>query len=67
MPEQTLKDCDKAFKKSTFRQYWIINKKQVSTFDESRSAYSNVYGPFKKEKYLEKMQELNVPKRLTLN
>lgn len=66
MPGTTLKKCDKAFEKSTFRQYWIIDKRQESIFDEHKKTYSNAYGPFNKEGYLGKLKELNVPKKLIL-
>jgi hypothetical protein len=45
-----LNECDEAFKKSTFRQFWIINKKNDS-----------VWGPFKEEAYLFKRKELGIP------
>lgn len=57
---------DEVFEKSTFQQYWIINKRQESTFDEKTAAYSNVYGPFKQGEYLKKRKELGVPKTLEL-
>jgi len=63
-------EATEAFEKSTFRQYWIINKKEkdVYSYDSiSRLAtYSNVYGPFKKEEYLKKRKELGVPDKLKL-
>lgn len=51
----TAKKYEEAFKQSTFRQYWIINKKSNS-----------VYGPYKKEIYLLKREELRVPKDIEL-
>jgi hypothetical protein len=66
MPEMTKNKCDEAFEKSTFRQYWIIDKRQESIFDEYKKTYSNVYGPFKKDDYLRKREELNVPQKLVL-
>ncbi len=60
----------KAFEKSTFRQYWIINKKETSKYSldtlTMQARYSNVYGPFKKGDYLKKREELDVPQRLIL-
>lgn len=51
----TYKLCKRALKKSTFFQYWIINKmKDV------------VYGPLKKEEYSLKRKELGVPDNLRL-
>jgi hypothetical protein len=57
-----------AFENSTFRQYWIINKKEKSerSIVNGRPRYSNIYGPFKKKDYLKKRIELNVPKELEL-
>lgn len=65
-PEMTAKKCNEAFEKSTFRQYWIIDKRQESIFDEHTKTYSNAYGPYNKEDYLNKLKELNVPKELVL-
>lgn len=62
----TLRKYDKAFKKSTFRQYWIIDKTKKSIFDEKTKTRSNVYGPYKKEVYLAKKKELGVPDNLKL-
>lgn len=56
-----------AFENSTFRQYWIINKKEKSEYIVNRRPrYSNIYGPFNKKDYLKKRIELNVPKELEL-
>jgi hypothetical protein len=69
-PEWNLPKRDKLFEESTLRLYWIVNKKEkgVYSFDKlTRLArYSNVYGPFKKDEYLRKREELNVPKELEL-
>lgn len=61
-------EANDAFENSTFRQYWIINKKEKSedTIVNGRLCYSNIYGPFKKKDYLKKRIELNVPKELEL-
>ena len=63
-------ESNKAFEKSTFRQYWIVNKKEKSEYYldtlTKLARYSNVYGPFKKRDYLRKREELNVPKKLVL-
>lgn len=53
-------ESNKAFENSTFKQYWIIDKRQESVFDETKKSYSNVYGPYSKEKYLEKGKELGM-------
>lgn len=55
-----------AFEQSTFKQYWIINKKEKSEFNEATKIYSNVYGPYNKEEYLQKREAMKVPKSLKL-
>lgn len=61
---------DRIFNQSSFVQYWIINKKEdvVSHFDTVafRGYYENVYGPFKREEYLEEREKLGVPDSLKL-
>lgn len=63
-------ESNKAFEKSTFRQYWIVNKKEKSEYSldtlTNLARYSNVYGPFKKGDYLRKREELNVSQKLVL-
>jgi len=63
-------ESNKAFEKSTFRQYWIINKKEKSEYSLDSltrlARYSNVYGPFTKNEYLQKREELKIPKELIL-
>ncbi len=70
LDSMTLREHEKAFENSTFKQYWIINKKekQIYSYDSTnkRAKYSNVYGPFAKETYLQKRKELGVPKELQL-
>lgn len=66
IPEMTAKKCDEAFQNSTFRQYWIIDKRLESIFDEHTKTYSNVYGPYNKVGFLSKLKELNVPNELAL-
>lgn len=69
-PEWNLKKRDKLFKKSTFQQYWIINKKEKGEYSldtlTQLARYSNVYGPFDRQEYLQKREELGVPKELKL-
>ena len=64
------KESNEAFEQSTFRQYWIINKKEKSEYSldtlSKFARYSNVYGPLKKDEYLEKRKELIIPKELEL-
>jgi len=65
-PTHNYGDWEIAYNKSTFRQYWIIDKKLKSIFDEKTKTYSNVYGPFKKNEYLKKLVELKVPQTLKI-
>ncbi|NOY95968.1 MAG: DUF3997 domain-containing protein [Chlorobi bacterium] len=67
----TYRERNKVFEESTFLQYWILNKKEKNInigYDsiKKRAKYSNVYGPFTKDEYLEKREELGVPKELKL-
>lgn len=68
--EMTYNQRNEAFEKSTFRQYWIINKKEKGEYSldtlTQLACYSNVYGPFNKEEYLHKREELGVLKELQL-
>lgn len=68
MGTMTKRKYDEAFEQSTFRQYWIINKKEKYSLDTlaQLASDSNVYGPFKREEYLQKREELGVPKGLQL-
>jgi hypothetical protein len=63
---ENARDCDLAFNRSLFRQYYIIDKRKESYFIETTKSYSNVYGPFKKEKYLEMVNSLKVSNKLAL-
>ncbi len=54
-PHVTLKKRDEILKKSKLKKFWIINK--VS---------NNIYGPLKKDEYLQKRKELKIPKELEL-
>lgn len=45
----------KLINESPLRYYWMINKKDAC-----------IYGPFKKDEYLEKREELKIPKELVL-
>jgi len=69
MPNATYDGCNAAFDKSTFLQYWIINIKEKNDYigyDFKRAKYSNVYGPFSEEEYLQKRKMLGVPTDLKL-
>lgn len=66
IPNTNLKKCDDAFAKSIFLQYWIIDKRYKSIFNEHTKTFSNVYGPFNKEEYLFKKKKLNIPDELKL-
>lgn len=52
------------FEKSNYLQFWIINKAEEPVFIDEKSRWSNVYGPFSKEHYLKKREEMQVPKEL---
>jgi len=58
------------FNKSTFVQYWIINKSEECLWHydsvTQRGYRENVYGPFKRKEYLEKREELGVSDSLKL-
>lgn len=64
------KKSNKAFEESMFRQYWIVNKQEPNVYSLDTlfqlAKYSNVYGPFKKEEYLQKRKELGVPQEFKL-
>ncbi len=68
--QMTYKEQKEAFRKSTFVQYWIINKKEkcesITDTLGVHVRYSNVYGPFKSEEYLQKREEIGVPAELKL-
>ncbi len=48
--------CKKEFEKSSFRQYWILDKET-----------EHVCGPLKPNEYVEKMKELHVPDSLKVD
>lgn len=52
----TTRECDKAFEKSSYIQYWIIDKSQEEA----------IYGPYQKEEYLQKRRKLNIAESLQL-
>jgi hypothetical protein len=64
------KESNKAFEKSMFLQYWIVNKKEKCEYSldtlSKVARYSNVYGPFKEDEYLIKRKKLGVPDKLKL-
>ena len=67
----TYSESNKAFENSTFKQYCIIDKiKECRNigFDSLNNIarYSNVFGPYSKEEYLQKRKELGVPEELKL-
>lgn len=62
----TKKKCDEAFERSSFKQYWIINKQRKTVFDAATRKYTNVYGPFHRQEMIQKIAELGVPRYLTL-
>lgn len=60
-------ESNKAFENSSFKQYWVINKSQQSVFNKSTKTYSNVYGPYSKEEYIQKRKKLGVPEEVKLD
>jgi hypothetical protein len=58
------------FIKSDFSQYWIIIKNAKNEYsgntETGRVTYSNIYGPYTKECYLEMRDTLGLPKKLQL-
>ena len=56
--------------KNVFRQYWIINKNenQIYSLDtiNQKAKYSNVYGPYDKNQYIEQKKKLNISQKLKL-
>jgi len=62
----TQPNYNEAFEQSTFQQYWIIDKTKESVFDERIKIYSNVYGPYIKDTYLIKKDELGISDNLKL-
>lgn len=68
----TYSEFNNAIKNSTFKQYWIIDKTKNCEnigFDSINqiAKYSNVYGPYSKEQYLQNRKELAVPEELKLD
>lgn len=68
--EMTYDKRNEAFENSKFLQYWIINKKEKGEYSldtlTQLAKYSNVYGPFQKQEYLQKREEYGIPKDLKL-
>ncbi len=67
----TYSELNTAFKNSTFKQYWIIDKTQSCEnigFDSINQVakYSNVYGPYTRDEFIFKRNVLEVPKELKL-
>lgn len=68
----TYAEFNKAFKNSSVKQYWIIDKTKSCEnigFDSINQVakYSNVFGPYSKEEYLKKRKKLEVPEKLQLD
>lgn len=53
--DMTFKEQEKKIEESSLRQFWVINKIKDS-----------IYGPFDRQEYLQKREELGVPKELEL-
>ena len=65
----TYSEYNNAFEKSTFKQYWIIDKSKSCEnigFDSINQVakYSNVFGPYTKSQIVIKMNVLEVPEYL---
>jgi hypothetical protein len=64
------KDANKAFEKSTFEQYWILDKTKKGIYSDDSihqiARYSNVFGPFNKLEYLKCKENLKVSKKMKL-
>ena len=71
LKEMTYDKRNEAFEKSTFIQYWIINKKEKCDYSldtlSMRAKYSNVYGPYTKIDYFKKREKLNISNKLQLS
>ena len=67
METMTANEYEEAFEKIPLRLYWIIDKTTESVFNEKTLVYSNVFGPFKIEEYIEKRKELKIPEKLIMN
>lgn len=60
-------ECKTAMlKTSTFKQYWIINKKIESKFITDTKTYTNVFGLYDIDSYLLIREEMNIPSELIL-
>jgi hypothetical protein len=65
----TYSEYNNAFEKSTFKQYWIIDKSKSCEnigFDSINQVakYSNVFGPYTKSQFVIKMNVLGIPEYL---
>ena len=69
-PGYTYDEAERAFYESTLTHYWIVNKQEPCIYSNDTinrlAKYSNVYGPFDNEEYLEKRIELGVHDSLKL-
>lgn len=58
------------FERSTYRQYWIIAKKEPRTYSydtlTKSGRYANVHGPYQRDEYVRMRSELGVPNNLRL-
>ncbi len=62
----TYKEYKKAFKENDFKQYWIIDKSRSQVYDDKSHEFNNVYGPYTKDDYLLKREQLGVSPKLIL-
>lgn len=64
---KTYELCKKAFKNSSLRKFWIIDRTREKYFLEDSTKYSNTFGPYSKEEFLIKRKGLNIPSEWHLN
>lgn len=70
--KKSYKRCKEAFERTTFRQYWIIEKIQGDSLSNNIYAKyfheieKHTYGPFSKKEFLIKRKEFGVPDELKL-
>lgn len=62
----TYKEYKKVFNESDYRQYWIIDKSLPQVYDNENQTFSNVFGPYTKQGFLERREQFGVSKVLTL-
>jgi hypothetical protein len=68
--QMNMKQSIESFENSTFQHYWIIDKMKKSDYSldtlANRAIYSNVYGPFTKQEYIQNRRLLGISNDLVL-